>query len=438
MCQNTYFKVLDGKYIYIPPFDFDPPEGYQMHENFPNCCDTHSTAYKLTKEYFENFPNCCDTHKELSQNTAFRIEHYKDFPERLLNVISYTEYNIAVKINNDDWFKDITDYIECCWESLGHPPTLTSYYFYYVQYFINNPPKDVLIPEDKRKKLNAYINNILDPDKKTEAPDLNLLSQIYMKWKKVFPFQLVFFEGIKDKFEKTLPILAKDPEVNMYSGIAKAPLQTPEGLLETLVGLTKEILKLVNTKDLYKDGKISEYTKQGLELINSTHEIRQVELLDELSKGERKYVTIIKRWLVNEKTYFRDLSNFVSQPPPKKVPTKAEILREKLTKYGFENVQKVKDLAPVKRDRLINKIADNNLPYQVAMLNYLGYFDYLLSNHFTSKFQIYNHFDGILKGDEREIKGNYSVLSPISKENKNRYKAYLFKEIVEKDYQTIK
>lgn len=439
MSCKEEFKYIDGKHLYIPPYDVKQPEGYEAKPDFPNCCQTHKYAHEQVNEYFTRFPNCCATHKKLSEMPGFDVQHYSDFPERFLKAVTYTEHVISEKIQNEDWFVDIVDFIEYCWESLGHPPTLTGYYFRLIRNYINNPPEGLAIPDLKKAALTAYLDKKLVPKAKDELPDVNKLYNIYHKWLKIFPFHLSFFEGLKQRFDRSLPILANKPTVNKYTHVASAQIAKPEQLLEYLYNLTIHILKQVDTVELYKDGKISDYAKQEMDLINSSHAIRQKALLGEFSKGEMKYIKALKMWLLHEKQYFKEVSKIVTKAAPPTEPTKAEILNGKLYQYGFGNLPKVQALSASQRENLINKIASEKLPYQIAMLDFLGFFTFAQENHFDSKFKMFKVFDHILNGNERDIKGNLSVLSLQSKEReRKRYTAHLHKEVVEKDYKNIK
>ena len=131
------------------------------------------------------------------------------------------------------------------------------------------------------------------------------------------------------------------------------------------------------------------------------------------------------------------LSN--QQPQPQKPePTKAEKLQEGLSKYGFENLPKVKTLNENQRQNLICKLSENNLPYQIAMLNFLGFFEYMKSNHTNTNEMLFKRLSEILDKPQRMVSGNFFVLNPRTTENKTRYTAHTHIETVEKDYKMLK
>jgi hypothetical protein len=113
-------------------------------------------------------------------------------------------------------------------------------------------------------------------------------------------------------------------------------------------------------------------------------------------------------------------------------------LASQLKEFGFYEVPKVKILPKEKQAGLIELLETNKLPYCIAMFNYLGYLKYLRVNHFKTDIQRNTEIASWFDIDERSVKGNISVLDEYSGENKKRYTAHNFKEIVEKDYTEIK
>ena len=58
--------------------------------------------------------------------------------------------------------------------------------------------------------------------------------------------------------------------------------------------------------------------------------------------------------------------------------TKAEKIRQEFLKYGFGELPLVKKLRQSQLDELFVLIGQNDLPYQIAMIKFLGFIDYLL------------------------------------------------------------
>jgi hypothetical protein len=223
-----------------------------------------------------------------------------------VNQLSFTEHLISSQINNADWFEDISDYIEWNVGSFGHPPIGLHVYLRNLMRYIETTTSD--IPEDKRKKLSEFVNSFLkprvaDPDKEV---DLNALHDAYQKWLNIFPFEINYFNELKKHFSKMLPIV-KNVTTNRYSGIAKAEMITSRDLVENLLETTKQLLKKVDSVDLLNKKLIDNPQRQHIEIINESHRVEQTSLLDNFNKGESEYLTLIKKWLNNEKKYFKVL-----------------------------------------------------------------------------------------------------------------------------------
>ena len=127
-------------------------------------------------------------------------------------------------------------------------------------------------------------------------------------------------------------------------------------------------------------------------------------------------------------------------PPPKPIKTKADNLKEELSKFGFFDLEKVKPLSQQGRDTIIEKITEKGLPFAIAMFDYLQFLKYLEKNHFREKYKLNKEVSKWFESDEegRAVKGNISSLLTNTKENKNRYTAHTHKENVIKEYKLLK
>jgi hypothetical protein len=118
--------------------------------------------------------------------------------------------------------------------------------------------------------------------------------------------------------------------------------------------------------------------------------------------------------------------------------TKRETLQVELNNYGFFTLELVKKLPEKGAENLITLIYSNKLPYQIAMLEHIGFIKHLKTEHcdFYDD-QVNQCLAKILRRCARNVKGNVLVLNPNSGENKVKYTAYKHKVRVEKDYQVI-
>ncbi len=100
----------------------------------------------------------------------------------------------------------------------------------------------------------------------------------------------------------------------------------------------------------------------------------------------------------------------------------------------------VKSLSETNRDKLVELISSKDLPYGIAMFDFLGYLRHLETEHFESKYKLNKEVSKWFTSDKdgRAVKGNISTLSPKSKEDKKKYTAHTHKKTVQIDYEILK
>ena len=111
-------------------------------------------------------------------------------------------------------------------------------------------------------------------------------------------------------------------------------------------------------------------------------------------------------------------------------------LISEIKRLGFYNLNKISSLNTDKQYKIIDLIFQNELPYCIALLDYLGFLSHL-KILLKNKTLIYKELAKILLTDERSVKGNMNVLNSYSEENRERYTAHLHKEKVKEDYNNI-
>jgi hypothetical protein len=120
---------------------------------------------------------------------------------------------------------------------------------------------------------------------------------------------------------------------------------------------------------------------------------------------------------------------------PSEQKEKYEIILPKLMEYKFNDLEKV---SIVDLKILTKHIFTNDLPYQIAYLDYLGFISAINENYTKSKEDTFKLLAKILNAPQRQIKGNVNVLNPVSKEDKKRYTSHLHTEKVKEHYLNIK
>lgn len=189
--------------------------------------------------------------------------------------------------------------------------------------------------------------------------------------------------------------------------------------IEGIQNIRKPIFKKVNfLKDLIKiieDDEESKSKEESLKIITFDNEyISYIEILDQ-KKEEIPYVDLI------EET----------------IPSKIIILENKLLGFNFKSLEKIKILNPANTNKIYKLLSENKLPYQIALLDYLGFIEYLQTDYFKTKKDLYDKLGNILDQESRSIKGNISVLNCLSKEDRDRYTAHKKQEEAKRDYEKL-
>src|SRR5690349_6715645 len=161
-CGKTIWWNLTGG-AYEVPFEISPTEGGHDFNKCPTCSKNLNELIKRLTEKFEGknsnkkpFPFCCAGHSNLANVKEFKRESFINVPEMSARKIIYTMQHIVNNHNADDWYKLITDYIECAIESYGDmpkacgEPLYLSDYFLYVTDLVN---KNKDLPADKKKRV---------------------------------------------------------------------------------------------------------------------------------------------------------------------------------------------------------------------------------------------------------------------------------------------
>jgi hypothetical protein len=403
-------------------------------KKFPFCCDTHKFIYDDTKNGFDSFAQ-----KNIYQDKWwYRIEAYKNLPIKIPSMILQTFYHIDHKYNEPDGLRDICDYIEYNVNSFGQPAIFGEYYTHFL--------KEILAKSEvsgEKKEMYVQILSFIEkeyftPKEKTQAPNLNELYATYQKWIESFPFNILYFKNLKEYFKKQPPIyLSTQPVSNRYTGLAKARIHDSAGLVGILVTTTKTLLKTVNTSELVEQGVITDSRQHTLELANEELRVKTESLLGDFTNGEEKYLEILQKWLTYQKEYFLAIESIAIKTIPG-MPESSEIFYDELVKYGFLNLSKVKDLTVSQVRNLVGLLVENDIPFQIAMFEFLDFLPHLLSNFCKSKYELNNCLAKILQCDVRTVKGNIAVLNPKSNDDRKRYTSYLQKEPVRKAYDSLK
>ncbi|WP_276133052.1 hypothetical protein [Polluticoccus soli] len=243
----------------------------------------------------------------------FAKELYRNLPTKIVNQLSYTEHFIVNKIEEDNWFEDIANYIDYNNHSFGHPGIGQHVFENALVHWLKGRQMQGMTETKRDKLLGLFKDNKKDGADMQRYTDINLLVDIYNRWLKTFPFELTAFSNLRAHFDKTVPILSGRTVYNPYLGTAKARIASQDELLAYLVEVTKKVLGYIDSTKLIEKGTVSDIRGRQIEVVNESHRIRQNELLVTYNNGESQYVQIIKKWLQNEKSYFKELALLLTE-----------------------------------------------------------------------------------------------------------------------------
>ncbi len=311
--HNNHFPFIEipASQFKIDPYTITAPDGWVAPDGFANCCPFHKSLVKNTEDFLAIFPNCCDEHRQYARRFGVLPGSFDYLKEKVVNQMSFIEHIIETKINNEDWFEDITDYFEYNVFSFGSPAIgLHLLRFHLILYLQKSKAN---IPKYKRTKLLNYLE---PKTKQTSSPNFNVLLSIYNKWLETFPFNLPYFIEIKDSISKKLPIVSKINSTNRYNGLTSVKLHTEESIVFYLCELTKHLLYQIKSfEDVNKDD--FDINQRQRELLIESRIIKNKALLLKFDKSELSYIKTIKQWLQDESDFFKEFS-LVNDVKPKK------------------------------------------------------------------------------------------------------------------------
>src|SRR5690554_7770278 len=109
--KDRPFLEIDGKDVRIYPININAPLNVEFEESFPHCCEFHESVKEMIDTFVDNFPKS-NLEKEVQRRLHISRKDLQYLKIRIPKQVKYTEQIIRDKINAEDWYEDITDYIE--------------------------------------------------------------------------------------------------------------------------------------------------------------------------------------------------------------------------------------------------------------------------------------------------------------------------------------
>jgi hypothetical protein len=345
MQKGNFYKIQEGKFR-EEQYETEPHCDYEAPQGFPSCCVYHETIKNQLDSWFTKFPNCCQDHKHISTQRWFKKSNYNHVPMKIVEQLSYTEAFVFQAIDKENWFEEITNFIEYSIKSFGTPSIGGKRYYMYLDHWIKNSKKITKeFPKEKKRILIKHLDKFTNPPKKPKS-DINILNNLFQRWLKAFP-DLEYFKELRKRHLNKFPfqVILYDPQFNRFNGETKFKTRSKAELITILLDATKNILRQTERKGA--NYSITYIVSHRIQLLSESHRIKQYQLLNTFSKGEIRYFKIIKKWLRNEKKYFKELEQILKSEQDVKKLASIDTIDEQTLRLSAlpEDILELKSLA---------------------------------------------------------------------------------------------
>ena len=357
------------KGVFKKPSNVNPIKGYEVPTNketgeqLPNCCGFHKQIFKEAETTFEKFPNCCELHKLLIGKRWFKKENYNGIANKIVTQLSYTQHHIFQQITSNNWYQEITGYIEHNASSFGNPAIGLHLYLVSLKHIIKKEKN--LFSQEQKQELIKFIEDYYSRKEDVQIATFlykDYLYETYQKWLELFPFEISFFGGLKQYFEEKLQTRNA---INIYSRTDKKTLLTKASVIEALTNLTDELLKQINPYILYEKGLLTEPQKIELELVLSQMRIdNERGYTSQKQNEEQPYMEILEKWFNRQKKFINDVAPLLKALPPQQNETKTGQKTPKTFEELFYN--------PEHAEPCLKILSELQPPVIDAINNYIG------------------------------------------------------------------
>ncbi|WP_299600261.1 hypothetical protein [uncultured Aquimarina sp.] len=325
VCDESIVVFTGG--FYEKPYPVIKPETDHNLENCNSCRKHHELLVKEFKEQLNVFPNCCTRHSKLNELNDFNINDYEDAPLWAADKIMFSYHQIIQHIDSDNWYEEITNYIDYCILSYGCLPPKYGLAFELGNYFscllhlikpklgnLRSTDISVKLIDKRLNKVISYLESYFE-NQEQKSKNINLLLSTYNDWYKLFPFELSYFKHLKEKFKLTLPIFNSRKRYNSYLKTTVRELHTKESLIKFLTDTTSSIISNINGFYLFENGKLSNTEKIQLDLILANRKLELDEINLSVNKTKYEYIKTLKKWFKTEKQFLKEIEPLINKKP---------------------------------------------------------------------------------------------------------------------------
>lgn len=316
VCGNIFYS-LEGSEYRLPQKDFFITE--KGDHNFENCQDCQKHYQKILlvfEEKVKEFPFCCDHHSKLIKMKEFNRSDFLHIPALSTDKLFHTYDFILKYIEDENWYDIISEYIYYIIDTFGAfpkdkgEPLLLSFFLDYLKNLVVHKLKN----SKNEYKIEGFVEIIKTyrydskRDKKEggNAKEFNLLLQTYNRWYKIFPFEFILFNSLKEVFSSNLPLFDK-VSYNRYLNVSLLKPVTISQLIKILEEITLSILSnnSLTISKLYEENKVDDLAYYQFQILS---EQRSLKLKKKLAPESFKtFIKSIKEWLKDEKKYIEEI-----------------------------------------------------------------------------------------------------------------------------------
>jgi hypothetical protein len=341
LCGNTVIWELKHNGIFEIPFDIKPTSGEHDFKACDKCqANIKELTDRLTKRFqglsnIPAFPNCCENHKKLINYLEFirSKDYFSCVPEMVAKKVIYMNQHIRNNISKENWFEEITYYMDWVVESFGSMPNDAGEPLYLGEFFSqirHLTSTDDDLPNEKKIRIHEVINSYYTKSYSSDN-DMRSLVKIYEKWIEIFPFKLKeYFGDLREQFEAKLPFFRNKVVINPYSGRTKIYIHSKKSLILYLNELTKVLIDKIDIQKLIEDGVIKDVNRHKINIEAERLNINTKELTKDLSQNEKAYIVTLKKWLELHKNFFQAITPLLETEVNMSIRSEKDIITDPL------------------------------------------------------------------------------------------------------------
>jgi len=357
--------------VFRSPNPIESVKGSHSLESCNGCKETHAYLIGFLKDGVDDFPNCCDKHKKLLNLSGFDKTKFEGIEKQLADKVMFCFHHFVNHLDGDDWFIEATDYYEYFLHSFGNMPKGHGEPFK-MGFGIHAIEKLLRVYLDhyngelSHLEVQTRVNRLIEIVKQSakvedfEPFDINVLTNTYEDWLKVFPFELSIFNHLEEKFKNIFPLLTGEKRYNKYLKSEFHIAHSKESLSSALFQITQSIIKSLNALKQFEKDELSEPEKRKLELIISQREMELAEISVYKTGSRPEYIRLLKKWFKGEKRFIDEITPILKEAEKKAKSNRPNRTDLAYLIYYLEQTKQLKTKNPFPSDKAWREIGEKH------------------------------------------------------------------------------